>query len=287
VEQLHAASRLRPRSSRICLVRAADMLRGTMSTTNTSEYARDNSLQGQCALVTGASAGIGEAIARALAASGARLVLAARRRAELERVARELPDAEVLPLDVRDAPAVQAALGSRQFDIVVANAGLARGLEPLQQGDPSDWKEMLDTNVLGVLHVLRATTPAMVARRRGDVVLIGSVAGRQAYPGGNVYCASKAAVRALYESLRYDLFDKGVRVATVDPGMVKTDFSDVRFKGDHERAAKVYAGVDHLLPQDIAEIVRFVVTRPRRVNLGELVVWSSDQASAMQVARRT
>jgi NADP-dependent 3-hydroxy acid dehydrogenase YdfG len=127
----------------------------------------------------------------------------------------------------------------------------------------------------------------MAARRRGDVVLMGSVAGRQSYPGGNVYCASKAAVRALSESLRYDLFDKGVRVATIDPGMVKTDFSDVRFKGDRERSAKVYAGVDYLLPQDIAEIVRFVVTRPRRVNIGEVVVWSCDQASAMQVARRS
>ncbi len=257
------------------------------SSSDISSFPPDRALEGKLALVTGASSGIGEQIARALAASGARVVLVARRQAELERVARDLPAAQTLTLDVRDAAAVQSALGALEFELVIANAGLARGLEPLQQGDPADWKEMLDTNVLGVLHVLRATTPGMVARRRGDVVLIGSVAGRQAYPGGNVYCASKAALRSLYESLRYDLFDKGVRVSTVDPGMVKTDFSDVRFKGDRERAAKVYAGVDHLLPQDIAEIVRFVVTRPRRVNLGEVVVWSSDQASAMQVARRS
>ncbi len=257
------------------------------SPSNPSPFAPDQALSGKLALVTGASSGIGEQIARALAASGARVLLAARRKAELERVARELPNAQALALDVRDFAAVEAALSGLALDIVIANAGLARGLEPLQQGDPADWKEMLDTNVLGVLHVLRATTPGMATRRSGDVVLIGSVAGRQSYPGGNVYCASKAALRSLYESLRYDLFDKGVRVATVDPGMVKTDFSDVRFKGDSERAAKVYAGVDHLLPQDIAEIVRFVVTRPRRVNLGEVVVWSSDQASAMQVARRS
>lgn len=250
-------------------------------------YAPDRALEGRLALVTGASSGIGEQTARALAASGARLVLAARRQSELERVARELPSATTIVLDVRDAAGVQRALGALEFDIVVANAGVARGLEPLQQGDPADWKEMLDTNVLGVLHVLRATTPGMAARRRGDVVLIGSVAGRQSYPGGNVYSASKAAVRSLYESLRYDLFDKGVRCATVDPGMVKTDFSEVRFKGDRGRAAKVYAGVDYLLPEDIADIVRFVVTRPRRVNMGEVVVWSCDQASATQVARRT
>lgn len=248
---------------------------------------RDSLLEGRLALVTGASSGIGEAIARALAASGARVVLAARRTKELERVAADLVGAEVLPLDVRDWPAVSAALSERPFDIVVANAGLARGVDPVQAGDPGDWKEMLDTNVLGVLHVLRATTPGLAARRRGDVVLLGSVAGRQVYPGGNVYCASKHAVRAIYESLRLDLFGHGVRCTTVDPGMVKTPFSEVRFKGDRERADKVYAGVDHLIPQDIAEIVRFVVTRPRRVNIGEVVVWSSDQASATQVARRS
>jgi 3-hydroxy acid dehydrogenase/malonic semialdehyde reductase len=258
-----------------------------MSSTPPATFTPDRALEGKLALVTGASAGIGEAIARALAASGARLVLAARRRAELERVAADLPGSQVVALDVRDFAAVSEKLAGFSFDIVVANAGLGRGLEPLQQGDPADWKEMLDTNVLGVLHVLRVVTPAMVARRSGDVVFIGSVAGRQVYPGGNVYCASKFAVRALYEGLRLDLFDKGVRCSTIDPGMVKTDFSAVRFKGDLARAEKVYAGVDHLVPEDIADIVRFVVTRPRRVNLGEVVVWSSDQASATQVARRS
>jgi NADP-dependent 3-hydroxy acid dehydrogenase YdfG len=243
-------------------------------------------LDGRLALVTGASSGIGEATARALAAEGASVLLVARRERELQRVAQDLRGARVRVLDVRDAAAVQTALAGEPIDIAVVNAGLGRGLEPIQRGDPADWREMVETNVLGLLHVVRAVTPGMIARKRGDVVLIGSVAGRQVYPGGNVYCATKAAVRSLYESLRLDLFDTGVRVATVDPGMVKTDFSKVRFKGDEERAAKVYAGVDALEPGDIADVVRYVVTRPRRVNLGEVVVWASDQASTTQVARR-
>ncbi len=243
-------------------------------------------LAGKLALVTGASSGIGEAIARVLAAEGAKVVLAARNKAKLTKLQAELAGSIALELDVRDAAAVQRALEPLAIDIAVPNAGLARGVDPVQKGSPEDWAEVLDTNVKGVLHVLRAVTPGMIARKRGDVVLIGSVAGRQAYPGGNVYCASKAAVRSLYESLRYDLHDTGIRVSTVDPGMVRTPFSDVRFKGDTERAAKVYAGVDHLLAEDIADIVRFIVTRPARVNIGEVVVWSKDQASAMQVARR-
>ncbi len=214
-------------------------------------------------------------------------MLVARRKDRLERLAAELPGSESIELDVRDPVAVTHALASRSFDIVVPNAGLARGMEPLQRGSPADWSEMIDTNIKGVLHVLRAVTPGMIARRSGDIVFLGSVAGRQSYPGGNVYCATKAAVRSLYESLRYDLHDTGIRVATVDPGMVRTPFSEVRFNGDSERVAKVYAGVDYLLPEDIADIVRFIVTRPARVNIGEVVVWSKDQASAMQVARRT
>jgi 3-hydroxy acid dehydrogenase/malonic semialdehyde reductase len=244
-------------------------------------------LDQRTALVTGASSGIGEAIARALAAEGARVLLVARREAELRRVSADLPGSRVLPLDVRDASAVMQALSGETIDVAVVNAGLGRGVDPIQAGDVGDWKEMVDTNVLGLLHVIRAVTPGMVARRAGDVVLVGSVAGRQVYPGGNVYCATKFAVRGIYESMRLDLFDKGVRCTTVDPGMVKTDFSKVRFKGDQKRADKVYAGVDHLVPEDIADIVRFVVTRPKRVNIGEVVVWSSDQASTTVLARRT
>lgn len=244
-------------------------------------------LDGRTALVTGASAGIGEAIARALAAEGATLLLASRRADELERVAHSIPGARVLPMDVRDARSVLDSIGSQRIDIAVANAGLARGLDPLQRGDPADWAEMIDTNIKGVLHVIRAVSPGMIERKSGDIVLIGSVAGRQSYPGGNVYCATKAAVRSIYESMRLDLFDTGVRCTTVDPGMVKTGFSAVRFRGDQTRAEKVYAGVDALHADDIADVVRFVVTRPRHVNIGEVVVWSKDQASATQVARRS
>jgi NADP-dependent 3-hydroxy acid dehydrogenase YdfG len=144
---------------------------------------------------------------------------------------------------------------------------------------------MLDTNVKGLLHTVRAVAPGMVARGRGDVVLIGSVAGRQVYPNGNVYCASKWAVRGIYEALRLDLPQPEIRISTVDPGLVKTDFSLVRFHGDAERAAGVYAGVEHLNPEDVADAVRYIVTRPPHVNIGELVIWASAQASTTRVQR--
>jgi NADP-dependent 3-hydroxy acid dehydrogenase YdfG len=243
-------------------------------------------LRDRVALVTGASSGIGEAIARALAEEGARCLLVARRAEQLERLARELPGAQAIALDVRDAARVREELARHAVDIAVANAGLGRGMEPLHQGEPEDWAEMLDTNVKGVLHTLRAVVPGMIERQGGDIVFLGSVAGRQVYPNGAVYCASKFAVRALYEGLRLEVLGKGIRCTTVDPGMVKTDFSEVRFKGDRERAAKVYAGVDALTPQDIADIVRFVVTRPRHVNIGEVVVWATQQASTTLLARR-
>jgi len=243
------------------------------------------SLRERTALVTGASSGIGAATARALAAAGARVTLSARRRERLEAVARELDGARILPLDVRDAAAVEDALAGGDFDVVVANAGLGRGIEPLPGGDPDEWAEMLDTNVKGVLHVVRHTLPAMIARGRGDVVLLGSVAGRQVYPGGNVYCASKHAVRALYEALRIDAAGKGVRFTTVDPGMVETEFSLVRFRGDAERAKGAYAGMTPLAPEDVAEAVVWALTRPPHVNVGEIVLWPTDQASTTIVRR--
>ena len=246
-------------------------------------------LEGRSALVTGASAGIGLATARALAAAGARVTLTARRRERLEAAAASFPDGEpqLLAFDVRDAAAVRAALEGRVFDIVVLNAGLGLGLDKLQDGDPADWSEMIDTNVKGVLHVYRAVAPGMIARGRGDVVTLGSVAGRQVYPGGNVYCATKFAVRAVYEAMRLDAHGTGLRFCTVDPGMVQTDFSLVRFKGDAERAAKVYAGVDPLRPEDVAECILFAVTRPPHVNVGELVVWASAQGSTTLIDRRS
>jgi serine 3-dehydrogenase len=246
-------------------------------------------LDGTLALVTGASSGIGLATARALGAAGAKLVLAARRAERLQELAQDLARSsggvEVLALDVRDGKGVAAALAGRSFDLVVANAGLGRGLGPLQDGNPADWDEMIDTNVKGLLHTLRATLPAMIARERGDVVVLGSVAGRQVYPGGNVYCATKFAVRALYEGLRLDAAGKGIRFTTVDPGLVETEFSLVRFRGDAERAQKTYTGFLPLTPADVADAILYAVTRPRHVNVGEIVLWPTAQASTTVLKR--
>src|SRR5262245_38270531 len=243
-------------------------------------------MQGKLCLVTGASSGIGLATARRLAEEGARVVLAARRAERLKALARELPGSETLELDVRDGERVTRVLGGRAFDVVVANAGLGRGLGPLQAGESSDWDEMIDTNIKGLLHTVRATLPAMIERGRGDVVVLGSVAGRQVYPGGNVYCATKHAVRALYEGMRIDAAGKGIRFTTVDPGLVETEFSIVRFRGDEERAKKTYAGFDVLTPDDVADVILFALTRPAHVNVGEIVLWPTDQASTTVVKRK-
>jgi len=243
-------------------------------------------LDGRLVLVTGASAGIGEATARRLSAEGARLVLAARRLDRLEALAKELPQAEALQLDVRDADDVRAKLSKYEFDLVVANAGLARGTDPIQRVEESAWNDMIDTNVKGVLAVIRATLPGLIARGRGDMVLLGSVAGRQVYPGGNVYCATKHAVRALYEALRLDAAGTGVRFTTVDPGMVETDFSKVRL-GDEAKARAVYQGFEPLTPADVADAIAFAVTRPAHVNIGEIVLWPTAQASTTVLKRES
>ena len=255
-------------------------------------------LAGQVVFVTGASTGIGAACARAFASEGARLLLAARRldpMKALEPVLRAAgaPDVRLLRLDVRDAGAVSAAVESlpeawKAVEVLVNNAGLSRGLDKLHEGSLNDWNEMIDTNVKGVLHVDRAIVPLLVARGRGTVIHLGSIAGRQVYPGGNVYCASKSAVRALNEGLRLDLLGTGVRVATVDPGMVgETEFSLVRFHGDADRASAVYRGVTPLRPEDVAELVVYVATRPPHVNIAETVILPTDQASATNVHRRS
>ena len=252
-------------------------------------------LDGQVVFVTGASAGIGEACARAFAAEGCRLLLAARRIDRLEALAPELraagaPETRLVPLDVRDAGAVAGAVEAlpapwKEIEVLVNNAGLSRGLDKMHEGSLDDWNEMIDTNVKGLLHVDRAVVPLMVARGRGTVVHLGSIAGRQVYPSGNVYCASKFAVRALTEGLRLDLLGTGVRVASVDPGMVETEFSLVRFHGDAARASSVYRGMRPLLATDVAEVIVFVATRPPHVNLAEALVLPADQASAVNVHR--
>jgi len=239
------------------------------------------------ALVTGASAGIGAATARALAQAGAEVWLVARRLDRLRALAEELGRAHPVALDIRDNAAVQAQLSELGIDLLIDNAGLALGLDKLSAGDPAEWSRVLDTNVMGLLHVTRAILPGMLQRGRGDVVLIGSVAGRQVYPGGGVYCASKHAVRAIYEALRLEHVGSGVRFTTVDPGLVGfTEFSQVRLRGDEAKARAVYQGVDPLRPEDVAEAVLWALTRPAHVNVGEIVLWASAQASATSVHRR-
>ena len=239
-------------------------------------------------LITGASSGIGAACAEAFSAAGARLVLCARR---VDRVAdlvkRIDAEAEVIELDVRDRDAVNAALDGRDdVDILVNNAGLAAGFAALHEGDPEDWARMIDTNVTGLLNVTRAVVPGMVQRGRGHVINMGSIAGRETYPNGAVYCASKAAVDRITKGLRMDVLGTGVRVSTVDPGLVETEFSVVRFDGDADRASQVYEGMTPLTAEDIAETVVWIADRPSHVQVAEVVMLPTDQASATRVARR-
>lgn len=252
-----------------------------------------NRIQGRRALITGASSGIGAAVARALAGRGVHLVLAARRVERAHALAAELADrhgvqAESHALDVRDRQAVQA-LGDRlegeglEVDILVNNAGLARGLAPFHEGMLDDYEEMIDTNVKGLILVSRRFLPGMVKRNRGHVVHIGSIAGYQVYPGGNVYNASKFAVRALAEAMNVDLVGTAIRVSSVDPGLVQTEFSQVRFHGDTERAARVYRGYTPLAPEDVADVVCFVLNAPPHVNVADLILLPTDQRSSTVV----
>ncbi len=253
------------------------------------------SLNGRIVLITGASSGIGEACARAFAAQEARLILAARRAERLEKLQAELfmrygAIVHTVTLDVRDQPAVAAAVAGlpaewSEIEVLVNNAGLSRGLDKLHEGSLDDWEEMIDTNLKGLLYVTRAVLPAMVARRRGHVINIGSIAGHQVYPGGNVYCATKFAVNGLTQGLRVDTLGTGVRVSTVDPGMVETEFSVVRYHGDESRASKTYSGVTPLTGTDIAEAVVFCATRPPHVNINEIIIMPTDQATVTHVHR--
>jgi serine 3-dehydrogenase len=246
-------------------------------------------------LITGASAGIGQACARAFAAVGARLILTARRFERIERLAAELreehgTECHLLELDVRDRESVFGSIGGlpaewTEIDVLVNNAGLGRGVDKLHAGDPDGWDEMVDTNVKGLLYVTRAVTPAMVQRGRGHVINLGSVAGHEVYPGGAVYCATKHAVGAITKGIRMDLLGTGIRVSTVDPGMVETEFSVVRFGGDAERAASVYRGMTPLTAADIADTIVWVATRPAHVNIDEIIIKPTDQASATLVHR--
>ena len=243
-------------------------------------------------LITGASSGIGAATARAFALTGAKLVLAARRVERLRELARTLSvDTHVLQLDVRARAVVHQAVADlpgsfAAIDVLVNNAGLSRGFEPLHDGSEDDWDEMIDTNVKGLLYVTRAVLPGMVARGRGHVINIGSVAGHETYPRGNVYCASKAAVRTLNKAMRLDLLGTGIRVSTVDPGLVPTAFSEVRFHGDRARAATVYENTRPLSAADVADTIVWCVSRPPWVNVEEVLLMPTDQAAPAMVHRR-
>jgi len=243
-------------------------------------------------LITGASSGIGEATARAFAWHGANLVLVARRMRRLRALAADLPTAtHLVELDIQDRDAVCAALAAlpepfRAIDVLVNNAGLSRGLDPIHEGRENDWEEMIDTNLKGLLYLTRAVLPGMVARGRGHVINIGSVAGHEPYAGGNVYCATKAAVRMLNKAMRLDLLGTGIRVTGIDPGMVATEFSQVRFHGDRDRAAKVYENTRPLSPADVAEAILWCVGLPTRVNPEQILLTPTDQASPTAVHRR-
>jgi NADP-dependent 3-hydroxy acid dehydrogenase YdfG len=255
------------------------------------------SLKGKIVFITGASAGIGAATALAFAAEGARILLAARRAGKLAEVAslaleRGAPAVHSIDLDVRDHRAVQNAIDTlpeewAQIDVLVNNAGLSRGLDKLYMGKVEDWDEMIDTNVKGLLYVSRAVVPGMVVRGHGHIISMGSTAGEITYPNGAVYCASKAAEKAINDGLRQDLLGTPVRVTSVDPGMVETDFSLVRFRGDEERASKVYKGVTPLTPEDIADAIVWAASRPAHVNIARISMTSIDQANSLLFNRKS
>ena len=254
-------------------------------------------LTGKIVFITGASAGIGEAAAHAFAAEGARLLLAARRADRLTAVAeacraRGAQAVHTLALDVRSHAAVAEAIATlpadwQAIDVLVNNAGLSRGLEKLHTGSIADWEEMIDTNVKGLLYVTRAVVPGMVARGSGHVVNLGSTAGELTYPNGAVYCATKAAEKSINDGLRQDLLGTPVRVTSVNPGMVETEFSQVRFHGDQERAARVYQGLQPLTGADVAEAILWAVTRPAHVNIAHVLLTPVAQANSLLFHRET
>lgn len=245
------------------------------------------------ALITGATSGIGRATARILAKNNYKVILCGRREdrlAELQDELSQRTEVHTLLFDVRDRKAVAKSIASlpdsfSTIDILVNNAGNAHGLDPIQNGALDDWDDMIDINVKGLLYVSRAVIPGMIERRKGHIINIGSTAAKEVYPNGNVYCATKHAVDALNQGMRMDLNPYGIRVGGIHPGMVATEFSEVRFKGDTERAANVYKGFDPLQPEDIADIIHFVVSRPYHINIADLVVMSTAQASSTIVNR--
>lgn len=246
--------------------------------------------------ITGASSGIGMSCARRFAQEGANLLLCARRVDRLEVLKSELlaqyPDIRihVFSLDVRDNNAVVSALSAlpdewKQIDVLVNNAGLSRGLDKFQDASVQDWEEMIDTNIKGLLYVSKAIVPGMIERGKGHIINIGSIAGREVYPRGHVYCASKHAVDAITKGLRMDLVDTPLRVTTVDPGLVDTEFSIVRFRGNEDKAKAVYQNLTPLSPDDVADAVVWAASRPAHVQIADIVIFPTAQSSAAVVHR--
>lgn len=247
------------------------------------------------ALITGATSGIGKATALLLAKHDFSIIACGRRQERLDELKSviEAAGSEVITLlfDVRERAQVYEAISGlpeswQQIDLLVNNAGNAHGLAPIQEGVDSDWDAMIDINVKGLLNVSKMVMSGMIERKSGQIINIGSVAGKEVYPNGNIYCASKHAVDAITAGMRMDLFKDGIRVAAINPGLVETEFSLVRFKGDAERAAKVYEGYKALAAEDIADIVLFMATRPAHVNIADVLVFPAGQASSMLVDRK-
>ncbi|MBX3708127.1 MAG: SDR family NAD(P)-dependent oxidoreductase [Gammaproteobacteria bacterium] len=253
-------------------------------------------LRDKIVLITGASSGIGAACAEQFAKMGAKLLLCARRVEVLNELAASLHhqygvEVYSFKLDIRHYTEVAGALRElpaawKSVDILVNNAGLAAGLDTLQEGSLQDWEDMIDTNVKGLLYVTKEILHYMVKQNAGHIINIGSIAGHYVYPKGAVYCATKYAVNALTNGLRMDLFGKKIRVSTVDPGAVETNFSLIRFKGDIERAAAVYEGMEALTPNDVADAVLYCVTRPPHVNISEIIIMPTDQAAVGMISRK-
>ncbi len=246
------------------------------------------------AIITGATAGIGEATAHEFAKLGYKLILTGRRADRLEKLKSELESryeitASVHVFDIRERKEVENfcknEIGNQQIDVLVNNAGLASGLSPLHEGDVDDWEKMIDTNVKGLLYITREIAPRMVEAESGHIINVGSIAGVEVYPNGNVYCATKHAVHAISEGLRRELFDKNIKITNIAPGLVETEFSIVRFHGDKDRANDVYNGMEPLTAKDIADCIAFAATRPKHVNVADLLILPTCQGSATQVNR--
>ncbi len=254
-------------------------------------------LSNKIVFITGASSGIGKSCAVEFAKEGANLILCARRIDKLNELSDKLKKEykikiKNIELDVRNYDAIKKTVAGlekewKNVNILINNAGLARGFSKVYEGDIDAWNEMIDTNVKGLLHVTREILPLMVEQKNGHIINIGSTAGHEVYANGNVYAATKFAVKALTQSIRIDVLDKNIKVSSVDPGMVETEFSKVRFYGDDEKASKVYSGLKPLTPDDVASAVLFCATRPAHVNINEVILTPINQASSTQVFRES